>query len=126
MIDSSSKDLGTTYNLINNVIIPALDVDAEGRILIGLNQADMAMKGKHWDDGKNEPDDVLTHFLEQKVESVRGRIADATGALTSTPAFVASKNATVDMFAAGDTARQATIEDAVTAGHSYPKVKSRL
>lgn len=79
VIDSSSKDLGTTYNLINNVVIPALDVDAEGRILIGLNQADMAMKGKHWDDEKNEPDDVLTHFMEQKVESVRGRIADATG-----------------------------------------------
>ena len=41
-----------------------------------------------------------------------------SGALTSTPAFSASKEAAVDMFAAGDTAKQAMVENAVTAGHA--------
>lgn len=49
VLDSSSKDLGTSYDLISNVIIPCLGDDKDGRILIGLNQADIAMKGKHWD-----------------------------------------------------------------------------
>ncbi len=40
-----------------------------------------------------------------------------SGALTSTPAFSASKATAVDIFAAGDTARQGVIENAVTAGH---------
>lgn len=40
-----------------------------------------------------------------------------SGALTSTPAFSAAKATAVDTFAAGDMARQGTLENAVTAGH---------
>ncbi len=80
IIDASSKDLGTTYSLINDVVIPALgDDDSEGRILVGINQADMAMKGKHWDEEKNEPDEVLFDFLKKKAESIQGRIKSVTG-----------------------------------------------
>ncbi len=79
VLDASSKDLGTSYRLINEVIIPCLGDDKDGRILIGLNQADVAMKGKHWDSEKNEPDEVLLDFLKKKADSVENRIYAATG-----------------------------------------------
>jgi len=79
VLDASSKDLGSSYDLINNVIVPCLGEDKTGRILIGLNQADVAMKGKHWDSEKNEPDEVLLTFLKKKAESVRRRIQEGTG-----------------------------------------------
>lgn len=79
IMDASSKDLGTTYDLINNVLIPCLEEEAEKRILIGLNQSDIAMKGAHWLADKNEPDDVLKEFLKKKADSVQKRIKDATG-----------------------------------------------
>ena len=79
VLDASSKDLGSSYDLINNVIVPCLGKDKAGRILIGLNQADVAMKGKHWDSEKNEPDEVLLAFLKKKAESVRRRIQEGTG-----------------------------------------------
>lgn len=79
IMDASSKDLGTAYDLINNVLIPCLGEEAEKRILIGLNQSDLAMKGAHWLADKNEPDDVLKEFLKKKADSVQKRIKDATG-----------------------------------------------
>lgn len=79
IIDASSKDLGTSYDLINNVLIPCLGKEVEKRILIGLNQSDIAMKGTHWLADKNEPDDVLKEFLKKKADSVQKRIKDATG-----------------------------------------------
>lgn len=79
VLDSSSKDLGTSYELINNVLIPALGKEADKRILIALNQADVAMKGTHWDNERNAPDDVLKEFLKEKAESIQKRIEDATG-----------------------------------------------
>lgn len=79
VLDSSSKDLGTSYELINNILIPALGDDAKERILIALNQADVAMKGTHWDEENNAPDEVLKEFLKKKADSVQKRIGDATG-----------------------------------------------
>lgn len=86
VLDASSKDLGTSYELINNVIIPCLGEDKDGRILIGLNQADIAMKGKHWDSEKNEPDEVLLDYLKQKSKSIQNRIYEGTG-LSIRPVF---------------------------------------
>lgn len=79
VLDASSKDLGTSYDLINNVIIPCLGDDKDGRILIGLNQADVAMKGKHWDAENNAPDEVLLDYLKKKAASIQKRIKDGTG-----------------------------------------------
>lgn len=78
VLDSSTKDLRTTIDLIKDTIIPSLGDDAAGRILVGLNQADIAMKGKHWNSETNEPDEVLSDFLEKKAESVRERINKST------------------------------------------------
>ena len=86
ILDGSTRDLGTSYQILNEVIIPELGDDT-GRILIALNQADIAMKtGRHWDYEKNEPDDTLKAFLEDKVASIRTRIKEDTG-LDITPVY---------------------------------------
>ncbi|MCM1123524.1 MAG: 50S ribosome-binding GTPase [Eubacterium sp.] len=86
ILDGSTKDLGTSYQILNEVIIPELREDT-GRILIALNQADIAMKtGRHWDYEKNEPDKTLTAFLENKVTSIQARIKEDTG-LDITPVY---------------------------------------
>lgn len=79
ILDGGSRDLGTSYELINSVIIPNLGDNKEQRILVAINQCDMAMKGKHWDSVNNRPDSVLTKFLDEKAESVRRRIREGTG-----------------------------------------------
>ena len=79
ILDGGSRDLGTSYELINNVIIPNLGKGKENRILVAINQADVAMKGNNWDRDKNEPNQKLVNFLEEKVRSVRDRVYEATG-----------------------------------------------
>lgn len=76
VMDGSTRDLGTSYKILNEVIIPELG-DETNRILIALNQADIAMKtGRHWDYEKNEPDETLIKFLEEKVISIKERIKE--------------------------------------------------
>lgn len=79
IVDGSTRDLGTTYELIENIIIPALGDERNSRLLIAINQADVAMKGKHWDSEACCPDEVLTEFLNDKVRSIRERIFSNTG-----------------------------------------------
>lgn len=79
ILDGGSWNMGTDYELINNVIIPNLGPEKERRILVAINQADMAMKGRNWDYKKNEPDEQLKEFLDNKAASVRDRIYEATG-----------------------------------------------
>ena len=79
ILDGGSRDLGTSYELINNVIIPNLGEKKENRILVAINQADVAMKGKYWNVQENKPEEKLQEFLEDKVKSVKRRIKEATG-----------------------------------------------
>lgn len=79
VLDGSTRDLGTSYRIINDVILPKLDGDTS-RILVALNQADIAMKtGRHWDYEKNMPDETLIAFLEDKVCSIHDRILEDSG-----------------------------------------------
>ena len=78
ILDGSSRDLGTSYELINNVIIPNLGKD-KTRLLVAINQADMAMKGRYWNQTANQPEHELIKFLEEKVTSTQNRIKEATG-----------------------------------------------
>ena len=78
ILDGGSRDLGTSYELINQVIIPNLGDSAKDRILIAINQADVAMKGRYWDDENNKPQPKLVEFLEDKVQSVKQRVKEAT------------------------------------------------
>jgi predicted GTPase len=77
ILDGSSRDLGTSYELINQVIIP--NMDDKNRIIIGINQADMAMKGKNWDSANSKPLPLLQDFLNDKAASVKKRIKEGTG-----------------------------------------------
>lgn len=79
ILDGSTRDLGTSYELINKVIIPNLGDDKEQRILVAINQADMAMKGRNWDYESNCPAPALVEYLEDKCLSVRRRILEGTG-----------------------------------------------
>lgn len=79
ILDGSTRDLGTSYELINSVIIPNLGSNKENRILIAINQADVAMKGRYWNYEKNIPEEPLVKFLNEKVISVKRRIKEGTG-----------------------------------------------
>lgn len=79
VLDGSTKDLGTTYRILNDIILPRFE-DEPGRVLVALNQSDIAMKtGRHWDYEKNEPDETLVAFLEEKIKSIHDRILEDTG-----------------------------------------------
>jgi predicted GTPase len=78
IIDGSSRDMGTTYKLINEVIIPYMPKD-KSRIIIAVNQCDNAMKGKGWNTLEKKPDEELAQFLEEKLHSVQRRIFEGTG-----------------------------------------------
>lgn len=79
ILDGSTRDLGTSYELINQVIIPNLGLNKEKRILVAINQADVAMKGRYWNYELNKPEPQLVKFLEEKVVSVKKRIKEGTG-----------------------------------------------
>ena len=84
LIDGSTKDLGTVFNLINNVIIQNFQKE---RIILAINQADLAMSGRHWNYNSHTPDQELETFLEEKARSVRLRIHEATGAWIEKPVY---------------------------------------
>lgn len=79
ILDGSTRDLGTSYELINSVIIPNLGSNKKDRILVAINQCDVAMKGKNWNHEENKPEPPLVKFLEEKVQSIRRRIKEGTG-----------------------------------------------
>ncbi|QNE67331.1 50S ribosome-binding GTPase [Fusobacterium hwasookii] len=86
ILDGSSRDLSISYELINNVIIPNLGENKKNRILVAINQADMAMKGRNWNYKENKPEPKLVEFLDEKVKLVSKRIKEATG-LDITPIY---------------------------------------
>lgn len=88
ILDGSGRDMGTTYHLLNDVIAPNFQIK---RVLVAINQADVAMKGRHWDEKNNCPDSTLLEFLEEKAESVRSRLAEATGVKVMKPVFFSAE-----------------------------------
>ena len=84
ILDGSSRDLGTTYDLLRDVILKMIDPD---RVIVAINQADMAMKGRYWDKALHQPQPNLQQFLDEKAESVQKRILEATGLQISRPVY---------------------------------------
>ncbi|WP_166368725.1 GTPase [Psychromonas sp. SA13A] len=78
LLDGGSRDYGTTYRLLEKIIIPNIG-NNDCRILIAINQADMAMNGKGWDHQLNRPTKALIEQLEAKVKSTQVRIKENTG-----------------------------------------------
>lgn len=81
LIDGSNRDMGTAYQIIENVVMPF--IGDSNRTIIAINQCDMAMKGRGWNYDSNEPEASLINFLNEKVTSVRNRLVESTGVETS-------------------------------------------
>ena len=77
IVDGSNRDLGTTYEVINNIIIPF--IGDPKRMVVAINQCDIAMGKGHWNTAENEPDMHLASFLMEKALSVQKRIKEASG-----------------------------------------------
>lgn len=96
IIEGSNRDMGTTYRLLNEIIVPNFQRE---RVLVAINQADVAMKGRHWDREHNKPDTALKEFLEQQSESIMRRVKEATGVQIIKPIYYsAEKNYNIKGF----------------------------
>lgn len=81
VVDGSSRDMSTTYEMIEHVVLPySGDIT---RLIIAINQCDVALKGRYWDEDAKQPQQPLIDFLEQKVESVKKRIQESVGISTN-------------------------------------------
>lgn len=69
LIDGSNRDMKTAYEVIENVIVPFIG-DTK-RIIIAINQCDMALKGRYWNYDVKQPEEQLVSFLNEKVLSVK-------------------------------------------------------
>ena len=81
LIDGSNRDMKTAYEVIEKIIVPYIG-DTE-RIVIAINQCDMALKGRYWNYDTSQPDQQLVSFLNEKVISVRNRISETMGIITN-------------------------------------------
>lgn len=88
VLEGLNRDMGSTYTLLNEVIVP--NIQAE-RILVVINQADMAMKGRHWNKETNRPDEVLLDFLEKQTISIQNRVKEATGVTIKKPVYYSAE-----------------------------------
>lgn len=96
IIDGSRRDMGTAYHLIKDIIVPNIQKD---RILVAVNQADMAMKGHHFDYEHCRPDSALKTFLDEQADSIKKRIYEATGVNIIRPVYYSAEyNYNIDKF----------------------------
>lgn len=77
IIDGSHRDMGTSIDLINKTIIP--NMEDKSRVLVAINQCDMADMGRGWNKKGNYPNKELVQRLNAKTESVQRRIKESTG-----------------------------------------------
>ena len=82
IIEGINRDMGSTNKLLNEIIVPNFQRD---RILVAINQADVAMKGRHWDNFNNCPDATLENFMREQADSVKRRVKESTGVNIITP-----------------------------------------
>lgn len=89
VLDGGVRDLGTTYKLLNEIVVPNFQ---KSRVLIAINQADMAMKGRQWDYALNKPKEKLLKFLDEKTVSIQRRVHEATGVEVIKPVFYSAEH----------------------------------
>lgn len=78
ILDAGSRDFSSAYTLIKEVIVPNIDKNDTDRLLIGLNQADQAMKGHYWNKTENQPEAPLVKRLDELAATVKDRIKTDT------------------------------------------------
>jgi predicted GTPase len=89
LIEGSSQDMGTTYKLLNKIIVPNFQKD---RIFVAINQADVAMKGRYWDFDSKKPMVKLKSFLEEQATSIQRRVKEATGVDIIKPIYYSAEH----------------------------------
>lgn len=82
IIDGSGRDIGTVLNIVRHHIMPNIN---RSNILFAVNQADMAMKGRHFNQEEAVPDETLQNFLDHQAEAIRQRILESTGLMIRKP-----------------------------------------
>lgn len=88
VIEGCNRDMGTAYTLLNEIIVPNFQ---KKRILTIINQADAAMKGRHWDYETNMPEKCLVQFLDDQALSVQKRVMEATGVNIPRPVYYSAE-----------------------------------
>lgn len=88
IIEGGNRDMGTTYTLLNEAIIPHIQ---RSRILVAINQADFALKGRHWNSTSRQPDAQLLSFLKERAISIQRRVKEATGVDIYQPVFYSAE-----------------------------------
>ncbi len=89
LLDGCKRDLGTAVGLLESVILKSIDAK---RVIVAINQADMAMKGRYWNEKLNEPEPELKDFLEKQALSVKQRIKESTGLTIRKPVYYSASN----------------------------------
>lgn len=89
VIEGANRDMGTTYKLLNEIIVPNFPKD---RILVAINQADVAMKGRYWDAVQQKPTQKLISFLEEQADSIQKRVKEATGVEIIRPIYYSGEH----------------------------------
>lgn len=75
VLESNKKDLGSVFKIFEQIIIPN---KLEDKVVIILNQADQAMKGKGWNHQLEKPEPSLLKFIEEQKCSITRRIHKST------------------------------------------------
>lgn len=88
IVEGANRDMGTTYTLLNEVVVPNIQKD---RIFVVINQADVAMKGYHWNRITKTPDSQLIEFLEEQAVSIQKRVKEATGITINKPVYYSAE-----------------------------------
>jgi hypothetical protein len=84
ILDGSSRDMGTTYRLLEQIILKNIQPE---RVIIAINKADMAMSGRFWNKTTNHPEEKLLDFLKNKAVSTQKRLCEATSIKTKRPVY---------------------------------------
>jgi len=84
ILDGSSRDMGTSYRLLEQVILKNIQPE---RVIVAINKADMAMSGRSWDRSIDKPEEKLLNFLEDKATSTQNRLYEATSLKIKKPVY---------------------------------------
>lgn len=84
VLDGGSRDLGTALHLLETVILKSIEPE---RVAVAINQADLAMKGRYWNEAYKTPEAELREFLDEKAASVQRRIFESVGVEVATPVY---------------------------------------
>jgi predicted GTPase len=76
ILDGGQRDLLSAVKVLNELIIPVLGAD---RVILAVNQADRAMKGRYWDRSNQSAAPELKSFLERQTMELHQRLQNCTG-----------------------------------------------